>query len=248
MRELVSNSTCLLKMIWNFTTFHFGRVNVDLWRMTSSQKMMALPQIGLPGQPLAPSSSYKPGPGTHLPSSPSSSMIRASILGPTTVTTPSSKKGDLPTLSISRNQQTQSQQTQTTLLPKEGSIILGRITRINIREARVQILVINDIPTMEEFIGVIRYHNPSQHNTQHKNYIFKESGTLIVVFKMFVQRRKTELKYIPVLDLVILFVLKLYNPSPLFNGQRTDPDVDFIGRSTILLFKYCKEWIRCIIR
>jgi exosome complex component CSL4 len=29
--------------------------------------------------------------------------------------------------------------------------------RINIREARVQILVINDIPTMEEFMGVIRY-------------------------------------------------------------------------------------------
>ena len=35
-------------------------------------------------------------------------------------------------------------------------MILGRVTRINIREARVQILVINDIPTMEEFTGVIR--------------------------------------------------------------------------------------------
>lgn len=45
---------------------------------------------------------------------------------------------------------------QTSLLPKEGNIILGRVTRINIREARVQILVINDVPVMEEFAGVIR--------------------------------------------------------------------------------------------
>src|SRR5271169_2740616 len=104
--------------------------------MTLSQKM-PLPQIALPGQPLGPSLSYIPGPGTHLPpsiqtNSSAASMIHASILGPT-VTTPS-KKG-LPTLSISR-QETVTQQTQTTLLPKEGSIILGRVTRINIREAR----------------------------------------------------------------------------------------------------------------
>jgi exosome complex component CSL4 len=117
-----------------------------------------VPPIALPGQPLATLSSYKPGPGTHLPpsaipSSSPSSIIHASILGPT-VTTPA-KKG-LPSLSISR-QETITQQTQTTLLPKEGSIVLGRVTRINIREARVQILVINDTPTMEEFTGVIRY-------------------------------------------------------------------------------------------
>lgn len=129
--------------------------------MTSSQKM-PLPQIALPGQPLGPSSSYIPGPGTHLPpsiqtNSSSASMIHASILGPTV--TAQSKKG-LPILSISR-QETVTQQSQTTLLPKEGSIILGRVTRINIREARVQILVINDIPTMEEFTGVIRYQSKS---------------------------------------------------------------------------------------
>ena len=126
--------------------------------MTLNPMMMTLPQIALPGQPLGLSSSYIPGSGTHLPpssvqqtSSPSR-MIHASILGPT-VTTPA-KKG-LPTVSISRQEAT-TQHTQATLLPKEGSIILGRITRINIREARVQILVINDIPTMEEFTGVIR--------------------------------------------------------------------------------------------
>jgi exosome complex component CSL4 len=123
-------------------------------KMTSNTP---LPPIALPGQPLGPLSSYKPGPGTHLPpsalpSSSPSSIIHASILGPT-FTTPA-KKG-LPILSISR-QETVTQQTQTTLLPKEGSIVLGRVTRINIREARVQILVINDTPTMEEFTGVIR--------------------------------------------------------------------------------------------
>ena len=118
---------------------------------------MPLPQIALPGQPLGSLSSYKPGPGTHLPpsalpGSSTSSIIHASILGPI-VTTPA-KKGS-PTLSIFR-QDTITQQTQTTLLPKEGSIVLGRVTRINIREARVQILVINNTPTMEEFAGVIR--------------------------------------------------------------------------------------------
>jgi exosome complex component CSL4 len=126
--------------------------------MTSSSNI-PLPQIALPGQPLGLLSSYIPGPGTHLPPSiipnPSpSSLIRASILGPT-ITTPPPKKG-LPILSISR-QEAENQQTQTILLPKEGSVVLGRVTRINIREARVQILVINDVPTMEEFTGVIRY-------------------------------------------------------------------------------------------
>jgi exosome complex component CSL4 len=118
-----------------------------------------IPQIALPGQPLGPVSSYIPGQGTHLSpsvqlnrSSSPSSLIRASILGPTVAT--ASKKG-LPVVSISRTEIT-TQQIQTSLLPKEGNIILGRVTRINIREARVQILVINDIPTMEDFTGVIR--------------------------------------------------------------------------------------------
>jgi exosome complex component CSL4 len=126
--------------------------------MTSSSNI-PLPQIALPGQPLGLLSSYVPGPGTHLPPSvisnhSNSSVIRSSILGPTVTTAPH-KKGR-PILSISR-QEAENQQTQVTLLPKEGSIILGRVTRINIREARVQILVINDAPTMEEFTGVIRY-------------------------------------------------------------------------------------------
>ena len=126
-------------------------------KMTSTPKM-AVPSIALPGQPLGPSSSYKTGAGTHIPpshpaTSSSPSTIHASILGPT-ITTPAQK--GLPTLSIGR-QDSASRQNQVSLLPKEGSVILGRVTRINIREARVQILVIDDIPTMQEFAGVIRY-------------------------------------------------------------------------------------------
>ena len=126
--------------------------------MTSSKQEFPLPTIALPGQPLGPLSVYTPGPGTHLPPStptsttPPSSLNHASILGPTSTTT--ARKGP-PVLSISRQDAT-TQQTQTTLLPKEGNVILGRVTRINIREARVQILVINGVPTMEEFVGVIR--------------------------------------------------------------------------------------------
>jgi exosome complex component CSL4 len=103
----------------------------------------------LPGQPLGPSAQYKPGTGTHLPS-PQSTVIHASILGP--VSTTPAKKG-LSTVTVTRQSQTAA---QTSLLPKEGNLILGRVTRINIREARVQILVINDVPVMEEFAGVIR--------------------------------------------------------------------------------------------
>lgn len=109
-----------------------------------------LPTIALPGQPLGLSTLYKPGSGTHLPVT-HSSVIHASILGP--VLTIPTKKG-LSTVSVIRQSQTTA---ETSLLPKEGNVILGRVTRINIREARVQILVINDVPVMEEFAGVIRY-------------------------------------------------------------------------------------------
>ena len=125
--------------------------------MVMLEQVKILPKIALPGQPLGSLSAYVPGEGTHIsrfsrPDRNSSDVIRASILGPTMSF--QSAKG-LPTLSISRREM-KTQQIQTTLLPKEGSIILGRVTRINIREARVQILVIDDIPTMEDFVGVIR--------------------------------------------------------------------------------------------
>lgn len=149
----------------------------------------ALPKIALPGQPLGPLSAYVPGPGTHLVPShqihvPTSSILHASILGPT-ITTPTAKG---PSISISR-QQSITHQPQTSLLPKEGNIILGRITRINIREARVQILVIGDIPVMEDFVGVIRY---------------LSTFPLTTASKMSAQQKKTELKYTLVFVLVIL--------------------------------------------
>jgi hypothetical protein len=114
---------------------------------------MSLPKIVLPGQPLGKTSEYSPGQGTHiLPSS--SNTIYASILGPLTVLPTTSSRTSQ--LSISRQLSATQQLHTSPLLPKEGNIILGRVTRINIREARVQILVINDLPTMEEFFGVIR--------------------------------------------------------------------------------------------
>ena len=128
----------------------------------TSTKTTPLPAIALPGQPLGPLSSYIPGSGTHLPPSvptnplPPTSTIRASILG-LTDTTPGAPR-ERPTVSISRHE-TEAQKTKkvASILPKEGNVVLGRVTRINIREARVQILVINDVPTIEDFTGVIRY-------------------------------------------------------------------------------------------
>ena len=126
-----------------------GRHFLFLRTMTSIQNP-PLPTIALPGQPLASSTQYKPGPGTHLPSS-NPNTVHASIFGQ--VSTIPSKKGPS-IISVVRQSQTAA---PSSLLPKEGNIILGRVTRISIREARVQILVINDVPVMEEFAGVIRY-------------------------------------------------------------------------------------------
>src|SRR5579859_7524428 len=117
----------------------------------ASTQTSPLPTIALPGQPLGPSTQYKSGSGTHLPVT-QSNIIHASILGP--VSTTPAKKG--PSI-VSVTRQSETAAAETSLLPKEGNVILGRVTRINIREARVQILVINDVPVMEEFAGVIRY-------------------------------------------------------------------------------------------
>jgi len=152
----------------NFVLFlTFSSLSQRLLFTMTITKNPPLPTIALPGQPLGPLSSYIPGSGTHIPPSvptktpAPTSIIHASILGPTDVTPkPPTASRQRPTLSISRHEteaQKTSQQRGASLLPKEGNVILGRVTRINIREARVQILVINDIPTMEEFTGVIRY-------------------------------------------------------------------------------------------
>jgi exosome complex component CSL4 len=86
---------------------------------------MSSPTIVLPGQDLGPTTSNNIGAGTHI----HHSNLFASIAGPLTKTTTTAKP---PTLSIARPQ----------LLPEIGTIVLGRITRTNPRQANLSILAL----------------------------------------------------------------------------------------------------------
>ena len=84
--------------------------------------------MALPGQLLGPSKSHIIGEGTHL----EGSNIYASIAGPIT-TIPSTAKSTPPTLSIPRPNR---------LLPEVGTLVIGKITRTNPRQASLSILAL----------------------------------------------------------------------------------------------------------
>ncbi|KAK3166869.1 hypothetical protein OEA41_009994 [Lepraria neglecta] len=107
---------------------------------------MSLPDLAYPGLPLGPSSSYIPGPGTHLHLE--SSTIHASIAGRPTFTPPTAK-GSKPTLSIPRLLPSpthapipSSNVSNTNTLPTVGSVVLCRVTRVKSKQVDVVILVV----------------------------------------------------------------------------------------------------------
>ncbi|PYI17629.1 putative exoribonuclease [Aspergillus japonicus CBS 114.51] len=114
-----------------------------------------LPTLAIPGQRLAPVSSYAAGPGTHV----QNANIYASIAGPVLVN-PASSKTAKSTLSVSRSPlrtaapaAPQSAPKSTApgpsklrynTLPAVDSIVLARVTRVQKRQATVSILVVLD--------------------------------------------------------------------------------------------------------
>lgn len=92
---------------------------------------MSLPSLALPGQPLAPSSKYAPGPGTHL----SDSQITSSLLGPTTRTNSTAPKSN-PLLSIQSS-------SSTSITPTVGAQVYARVTRLDRAQARCEIITIS---------------------------------------------------------------------------------------------------------
>ncbi|KIX08721.1 uncharacterized protein Z518_03378 [Rhinocladiella mackenziei CBS 650.93] len=95
----------------------------------------------VPGQILGNTSSYLPGPGTHV----FEKNIHASIVGKSIVTPAAGKEGK-PTISVPH---------QTTIpvggkaakpLPKVGSIVLCRVTRVQQRQVAASILVVDPSP------------------------------------------------------------------------------------------------------
>ncbi|KAK6439185.1 exosome 3'-_5 exonuclease subunit ski4 (Csl4) [Oleoguttula sp. CCFEE 5521] len=85
--------------------------------------------IVLPGQPLGPSSTSILGPGSHI----HAGHIYSSLAGPLAKAS-TSKAAPQPTLTVSRP--------TGILIPETGTIVLGRITRTNPRQANLSILAL----------------------------------------------------------------------------------------------------------
>lgn len=94
---------------------------------------MSLPALTIPGQPIAPTNKYSPGPGTHQ----ANNTITASILGP-----PSSQRNS--TTSKSSKLVTIPPAPRSLLLPDLKSIVYARITRLERQQARCLILAFSD--------------------------------------------------------------------------------------------------------
>lgn len=91
---------------------------------------MADQVMALPGQLIGPTDAHNVGTGTHI----FGDSLYASIAGPLTSTPSTTKGSKVPTASIARS--------TGILLPEVGTIILGKITRTNPRQANLSILAL----------------------------------------------------------------------------------------------------------
>ena len=98
----------------------------------------------VPGQILGSISSHLPGPGTHV----FENNILASIIG-STIITPPVNKSTKPIISIPRYNTSSAARADaaTGILPKVGSTVLGRITRVSQRQLAASILIVDPSPT-----------------------------------------------------------------------------------------------------
>ncbi|KAG0129123.1 hypothetical protein HOY82DRAFT_416762 [Tuber indicum] len=92
---------------------------------------LPLPPIALPGQPLAQSPPYAAGPGTYTTQNPTRTIITASVAGIPRVHADKS-------VSVTRP----SPSHPLLLLPEVASTVLARVTRLNPRQATVEIFAI----------------------------------------------------------------------------------------------------------
>jgi len=100
----------------------------------------------VPGQVLGSTTAYLPGSGTHV----FENNILASVIG-TSLITPAANKSAKPTISIPRYSASNANKANaaacaTNMLPKVGSIILGRVTRVQQRQLSASILSVDPSP------------------------------------------------------------------------------------------------------
>ncbi|KAI4092576.1 MAG: hypothetical protein Q9206_000688 [Seirophora lacunosa] len=127
---------------------------------------MSLPALALPGQLLGPSSSYAPGPGTHL----HASNIYASLSGRPTTTIhppPLPIKNTLPgkpVLTIPRLPSASpsaelgpvgGRVSNTNALPRVGDVVVGKVVRCMVRQVNVAVMVVYTSGSGGEGEGVV---------------------------------------------------------------------------------------------
>lgn len=99
---------------------------------------MALPTVALPGTLLGPAARYAPGPGTHM----HESAVYASIAGEVVAApSPNPTTTKLPLLSVT-SPRAPTLHDNHNVLPEVDSHVLARITRLGVRFAAADILVI----------------------------------------------------------------------------------------------------------
>ncbi|KAK5200327.1 exosome 3'-_5 exonuclease subunit ski4 (Csl4) [Exophiala xenobiotica] len=106
----------------------------------------------VPGQVLASTSTHQPGPGTHI----HETNILASIVGQTS-TTPAANKTSKPTISVPRQGPTPTSLNSATALPKVGSTVLCRVTRVQQRQLAASILLVD--PSAQDVVSYTQITN-----------------------------------------------------------------------------------------
>ncbi|KAI8096980.1 uncharacterized protein BX664DRAFT_325327 [Halteromyces radiatus] len=96
-----------------------------------------------PGQRLGYAQEYTAGNGTYE----RDGLLYASVVGIRRITTV--ENGQLPIISVSKEK-------EQSAVPDVGSVITGKIIRVNPHQAIVAIMVVGDVPCKEDFMGAIR--------------------------------------------------------------------------------------------
>ena len=94
-----------------------------------------------------------PGSGTYLYNSEIYSSLAGQVINPPAS---SSLKQPKPTLSVTRPSAPHDYSTSSNTLPKVGSIVLAKVTRVTTRQVNVSILIVDSCVCSDEWAGVIR--------------------------------------------------------------------------------------------
>ncbi|KAI9017648.1 hypothetical protein BC832DRAFT_545308 [Gaertneriomyces semiglobifer] len=101
-------------------------------------------QVVTPGQRLAHSGDYRASDGTYQ----KDDFIYASVVGRSQIL-PSTIDGELPAITVTRHKEVNA-------IPDVGSIVTGKIIRVNPRFATMSIMVVGSTPCKSNFEGIIR--------------------------------------------------------------------------------------------